>query len=117
MPFIAGFADRVETLRFKLTLDEKQARKHRCAVTTFAPNLSRESFADGSVATVNLLYSINLAYLDGVEKNLDALLEILEDDELVLEAASEEMVHGRCIIQDLLTKLDRLIEGRRRADF
>lgn len=97
---------RRETLRFRIDLDRAQARKHRTAIAALTPHFRQDALHDGD--TLKLDYSLDVTYFGEVVAKLEALVEILEDDELSLAGDLEELLHGRSLIEDVFGLVDQL---------
>ena len=56
-------------------------------------------------------YSVSLSYFGTVAETLAAIEHIIDKcPEGVSEVSLEEMAHGKCLIRDVLTKLDTIIK-------
>lgn len=100
-----------EVLRFRIDFDAAKARAHRTALATLAEHI-RHDIQDGD--TLKFSYAVQVQYFGEVARKLDALLEILEDEEMVLHVDLEEMIRGRSVIRDVLAKLEALIDEEAR---
>jgi len=96
--------ERAEKLAFKLTLNQDGVAKHEQAITTLVGHKTPQPDADDEL---RITYDLHIQYWN-VVANLIALQEILSDPDVVVSVSANELKHGTCLIQDVLTELSKV---------
>lgn len=91
---------RNESLVFKLRLNADQADSPH--VRVFTPvHVKKDD-------TLNLTWILDINYFGGVEEKLNALLEILQNDSVIIQCSHQEIRKGRCLIERVLDKIKQV---------
>ena len=100
--------NRSETVQISLKLDSKYARRHHEAIQTVFDG--RPPFVLASRDSLYVDYTFNVTYFDDVASKLDAISQILADPNVAVSASLEELRHGRSVIFEVGTAIDRVIQ-------
>ena len=103
--------DRYEQLVFNLELRKAESKAHKQDIELIV--LGPPEMDNGD--TLKLRYQLSIEYWGDVVTKLKAIGRILADPGVVASVSTEELRHGTCIIQDVLTELaevQQIIGGR-----
>jgi uncharacterized membrane-anchored protein YhcB (DUF1043 family) len=89
---------RWETLKMTLKLDKTQAEKYTNEVKEFFAETP--DMLEGDELIID--YRVNITYFGEVARKLKTIQTLLKDKGVVLEADTEELLHGECLIQEVL---------------
>jgi hypothetical protein len=98
---------RSEEVVFFLNLDAEKARKHKQSAKIILGG-DPTNVADGD--TLKLTYTLSIQYWGDIVTRLKAIQRILEDPNVLVSVSTEELKHGRCLIQDVFTELAKVQE-------
>jgi hypothetical protein len=104
----------MEIAKFEIEMDGKQAAKHRTALTVLKPSVGL--YVLGNEDTLSLSWELCIQYAGDTAVKLTALLEILEDNKLVVEADCEQIRKGQILFYEVckqLEKVQRRIKARK----
>jgi len=98
------FPNRVEELRIDMVLSKSATENHRENLSHLPMVVpSPEAVLEGDV--VNLNYKFCVQYFGNVVRALRAVTRICADPDVVVSATVEELVHGECVIGEVLEAL------------
>ncbi len=95
---------RTERLRIQLTLDKVRAAKH-AAILDSLLIVNRPHFGDDMLT---LHYTLDIDYLGNIVEKLTAIESLLNDPGVVRHVETDELLHGRSVIQTILLKLNSI---------
>lgn len=99
---------RSEEVAFFLNLDADKAAKHKQAAKVILGGSDPANVRDGD--TLKLTYTLSIQYWGDVVTRLKAIQRILEDPNVLVSVSTEELKHGRCLIQDVCVELAKVQE-------
>lgn len=105
-----SFVSRQEKLQLRLTLDKSAEVKHKADVDLLVPN--RATVNEGDTLYVD--YTFFVSYFDDTARKLEAVNRLVRSPGIVVSGSLEELIHGRCLIREVLSQLDRLIDREAR---
>jgi hypothetical protein len=96
---------RNEELKFNLKLNKTKAEKYaeaiKCLLKKEAPELKDPD-------TMDVTYTLCISYWGDVVDKLKALKQIIDDPDVVTSVATEELIHGQCLIKELFDQLTEI---------
>lgn len=104
-----GAPTRSEKISITLKLNKSKVDKHKVAVATLVnsctPNCPNFTDTVKKDDTVSLTYEFNAFYFGNVELNLLAILELLEDPEVIISADIQELIRGESLLVSVIEKM------------
>jgi hypothetical protein len=89
-----------------MTLDKTAADTHKADLL----QLKRDTPDIYEGDMLKFEWSLWLAYLNDVDKSIQALTRILSDSKVVRRVSTEELNYGCCLFEDLVTRVNKLKE-------
>ena len=102
---------RHESVRINMKLSKSSLLNHLEVVKLLRPDVVDLHMDDDT--TLSLDYDFSIAYLGDVATNLQAVQELCEAPDVVMEASCAELEQGRILVYEVLKKLDRLIAAKK----
>lgn len=97
----------IERLRICVSMDKTLADRHSADVKKLC-RYEHPLVLEGDV--LHLSYDLDIGYFGQVSANLAAFSRILDDPEAVRAVTTNELLHGQCLIQDIVNKIKSLQE-------
>ena len=101
---------RREQVQFLLTLDKARIDKFQREIDLILSSQGLETPNCCECDKLKLTYSIMLYYFGKVTQCLEALGTILSDPDVVLSAELDELIHGECLLVQILDRLRHVQE-------
>jgi len=101
---LIGNLTRSEELHIEMHLNPRLAQKYREELKKSPFNMPDD--ADGE--NIRVTYSLAIEYWGGIVDALSTVEKLLDDPGVVKTVSTKELTHGRCMIQGILSKLERI---------
>ena len=99
--------ERTEKTNIKLELDYDAHKKHHAAVELLIPKFDTQVLPGD---TLKIDYDFLIEYFDNVSVKLQAVQELCEDPDVVVDASCNRLQRGSCVIFDALKALENIIK-------
>lgn len=101
---------RTEHVQVKMKLDRAKAIEHAESVCAISPATWTAATACAEGDTITLTYELLIEYFGDICRKLEATARLCADPGVVVEANTEELLHGRCLAQEIFGALEKVRE-------
>lgn len=97
---------RAERLNIEFEVNKDQFDALKKEFTVICPQVMLSTFYQND--TFKVTYAFDIEYFGRVQENLEAICKIIETPGVVLKSSHKEMLHSKCLVEQVFLKLQAI---------